>query len=123
MALILDAALDAAVALIRSNCTALHICSAAPASYAEATTTYTLGNKATPTINAPEDGDVSGRKVRIVAIDNGTVTDTDTATHVALVDDTNSRLLAVQELSAGVAVTNGNTFTLTAFDIEIPDPA
>ena len=123
MAVILDAVLDAAVALIRSSCTALHICSAAPATYAEAITTYTLGNKATPTINAPEDGDVSGRKVRIIAIDDGAVTGTDTATHVALVDGTNSRLLAVQALSAGVAVTSGNTFTLTAFDVEIPDPA
>jgi hypothetical protein len=34
----------------------------------------------------------------------------------------NSRLLATGSLTASQAVTSGNTFTLTSFDIGIPDP-
>jgi hypothetical protein len=51
------------------------------------------------------------------------VTGTGTASHYAIVDTVNSRLLAAGALSAPQAVTDGNVFTLTAFDIGIPDPA
>jgi len=61
--------------------------------------------------------------VTIAAITDGAVTATGTATHYAIVDTVNSRLLATGSLSASQAVTNGNTFTLTSTTIGIPDPA
>ena len=99
----------------------LHICSQEPTTRTEAVTTYTLGNKSAPTVGAPTDGDSSGRKVVVSAITDGSVTGTGTATHWALVDGT--RLLATQSLASSQAVTSGNTFTLAAIDITIPDPA
>lgn len=106
-----------------ADANALHICSAEPATYAEATATYTLGVKTTPTVGAPEAGDVSGRKVVISAFSDGEVTDTDTATNWALVDTVGERLLAAGDLSASQAVTDGNSFSLTAFAITFPAPA
>ena len=99
----------------------LHICSQEPTTRTEAATTYTLGNKSAPTVGSPEDGDTNGRKVIVSAIADGSVTATGTATHWALIDGT--RLLAVEALSSSQAVTSGNTFTLGAIDITIPDPA
>ena len=101
----------------------LYICSDPPTTYAEAQTTYKLGTKATPTVSAPTDGDVSGRKVTVSAITDGVVDATGTADYWALCDNSDSRLLAAGDLAAPVSVTISNTFTLTAFDIEFPDPA
>ena len=112
---------DGLQVLTDATSTALHICSQEPTTRTEAVTTYTLGNKSSPTIGSPTDGDSSGRKVVVSAITDGTVTGTDTATHWAVIDGT--RLLATNSLSSGQAVTSGNTFTLGAIDITIPDPA
>ena len=99
----------------------LYICSAQPTTFAEASSTYALGVKATPAMTGPADH-TSGRKVTVDAITDGSVTGSDTATWFALTDDSESKLLAAQELNAGQAVTSGNTFTLTACIIAIPDP-
>lgn len=123
MAYMHDRVLDNGINIIDAECNRIDICSQAPTTYAEATSTYSLGNKLTPTISAPGDRVGGGRKVTISAITDGEVTATDTATHFALVDTGNSRLLAVQELDSSQAVTDGNTFSLTAFDIGIPDVA
>ncbi len=105
----------------------LHICNAQPTTYGNATTkdTYSLGYKVDVTITGPAAGDASGRKVTISAITDGTVdcTGTDDATYFALVDTNTSTLLVTQALNATKAVTDANTFTLTAFDVEITDPA
>lgn len=121
-AFINDTVLDQALAYIDNNCENLYICSAQPTTFAEASSTYKLGVKATPSIGTPENG-TTGRKIVVAAITDGTVTDTDTATWVALTDDSASLLLCAQALNAGQAVTDGNTFTLTEFDITIPDPS
>ena len=121
MAFLHDDALDALLSEVKTNKTALHICSTEPATYAEATSTYTLGNKATPTSGAIGDRTAGGREFEVDAITDGSVTGTDTANSWALVDAT--RLLAAGSLSSPQAVTDGNTFTLTAFTIGIPDPA
>jgi len=114
-----DNVLDQGVKYIYDNVSALHIVSQACTSYANVGT-YTLGNKASPTCGAPENGASSGRRVIISAITDGEVTATGTATHFALVSaDT---LLACQELNAPQAVTIGNAFTLTALSVTIPDP-
>lgn len=101
----------------------LDICSQEPTTYAGATTTYTLGNKATPTVGNPADRAGGGREVAVSAISDGSVTGTGKATHWALSDTAGSRLLAAAPLSASQDVTSGNTFTLTAFKVGIPAPA
>lgn len=119
-----DNVLDFGVDYIDDNCGALHICSQQPTTYAEATSTYSLGSKTSPTVGAAENGASSGRRVRVSAITDGSVTGTGTATHYALVKTTaTTELLAAQALSASQAVTNGNTFTLDEISVTIPDPA
>lgn len=116
---------DAALQVLTSEVNRLDICSAEPSTYGEASSTYTLGNKANPTVGSPSARTGGGRKVSLSAIEDGSVTATgaNNATHFALVDTVNSRLLAAGPLGATVSVTGGNTFTLTAFDVGIPDPA
>jgi hypothetical protein len=120
MALITDNAFDAALSYISTNGTELHILSQAPASFADVGT-YTLGN-AVPSYTGPANGDASGRKITVDAISSGSVTGDGTASHVAITDGV-GELIAWQALASSQAVTNGNTFSLTAFDIELPDPA
>ena len=117
-----DTDLDALLNSIDTAVEKLHICSQEPANYTEAATTYTLGNKATPTVNAPSDRTPNGREVVIDAITDGSVTATGTASHWALVKDSaTARLVAAGALSSTQGVTNGNTFTLTQFAIGVPD--
>lgn len=122
MALIADYALDAALAAV-AEATHLYLCNASPTSYAEASSTYAVGVKATPTIGSPGDASPNGRKVTVSAITDGEVTATGTPTHWALVDANNSRLLGASTITNGQVVTDGNTFTLGAFDIRLPDAA
>jgi hypothetical protein len=121
MALIGDRVLDLGLNVLDTEATTLHICSAEPASWANVGT-MTLGNAAV-TIGAPAARTPSGRKVTIAAIASGSVTASGTATHYAVVDTGNARLLAASSLSASQVVTSGNTFTLAAFDIGIPGAA
>lgn len=117
-----DNVLDFGVNYIDVNTEKLHICSALPLTYANIAT-YTLGNKVTPIVSAPQNGTTNGRKVTISAITDGSVTGTGTATHWALVKDSaTAELICAATLSASQAVTSGNTFTLDAIDITIPDP-
>lgn len=122
MPLISDYALDGTLAKV-GEATRLDICSAEPTTYVAATSTNSLGNKTAISIGTPADRTPNGRKVTVAAITDGTVTTTGTVTHWALVDVANSRLLAAGALADSQAVTSGNTFTLEAFDIGIPDAA
>jgi hypothetical protein len=120
MAFIADRVLDLGLNVIDTEANRLDICSQEPTTYTEATATYTLGNKTSLSVGAPGARTPNGRKVTVAAITDGTVTSTATATHWAIVDTGNSRLLATGSLSASQAVTSDNTFTLGAFDIGIP---
>lgn len=122
MTILADRVLDLGLTVLDTEPTALHICSSEPATFA-AVAGVTLGSKATPAIGAPVARTPSGRKVTVSAITDGAVTANGTASHYAIVDATNSRLLAAAALAAPQAVTNGNVFTLAAFDIGIPGPA
>jgi len=122
MAFLSDNVLDEGLDYLTANGTRIDICSAEPTTYTEATSTNTLGNKTSLTVGAAQDGASSGRRVTVPAITDGSVTGTDTATHWALTDGV-SELLATEALSSSQAVTSGNTFTLDAIDITIPDPA
>lgn len=124
MATLSDNVLDDGLQYITDNGGAVYICSQEPTTYTEATSTYALGNQGSMTIGSPEAGDVNGRKVVVPAITAGSVTSTGTATHFAVVKTTaTTELLATQSLASSQAVTSGNTFTLGAVDITIPDPA
>ena len=120
MASISDYVLDAALTKLDTEANAIHICSAEPTVYA---TLNSLGNSTSLSIGAPADRSGGGREVTVAAITDGSVTATGTATHFAIVDTVNSRLLATGSLTASQSVTTGNTFTLSSVAIGIPDPA
>lgn len=122
MAFLNDRVLDLGLNVLDTEVDKLHICDSEPATFAEVGT-KTLGDKATPSVGAPAARSPSGRKVTVAAITDGAVSGTGTASHYALVDEGNSRLLAAGALASPQAVTSGNTFTLGAFDIGIPGPA
>lgn len=122
MAYLNDEVLDQGLDYLTTNGSRVDICSTEPTTYAEATSTYTLGNKTGASVGAATNGDTSGRKVTIASISDGSVTGTGTAGYWALTNGSNA-LLAAGALSSSRGVTSGDTFTLTAIDIEIPDPA
>jgi hypothetical protein len=124
MATVGNRVFDAGLNALDTEANRVDICSQEPTSYAEATSTYTLGNTTSISISAPTDGDTSGRKVTVSAISGASVTGSGSATHFAITDTSNSRLLITGALSSGgQTVTSGNTFALNALDIEIPDPS
>lgn len=116
MAFLNDEVLDQGLDYADTNGTRIDICSQEPTTYAEATSTYTLGNKTGLNTGATTDGDTDGRKVVVPAITDGSVTGNGTATHWALTDGS-AILVATGSLSSSQAVTSGNTFTLDAIDI------
>lgn len=123
MATLNDRVFDSGLTVLDTEANAIHITSQEATTYANATSTYTLGNSTSLSIGAPQDRSGGGREVVVAAITDGSVTGTGTATHYAIVDSVNSRLLATGTLAASQSVTSGNTFTLSSVTIGIPDPA
>ena len=123
MATLNDRVLDNGLTVLDAEANRVDICSSEPTTYSAATSSATLGNTTSISISAPADASPNGRKVTLSAITGASVTGTGTATHYAIVDTVNSRLLATSTLSASQSVTSGNTFTLASFTIGIPDPA
>jgi len=123
MATLNDRVFDNGLTVLDTEANAIHITSQEATTYANATSTYTLGNSTSLSIGAPQDRTGGGREVVVAAISDSSVTGTGTATHYAIVDTANSRLLATGSLSASQSVTSGNTFTLSSVTIGIPDPA
>ena len=117
-----DRVFDNGLTVLDTEANALHITSQEATTYTQATSTYTLGNKSLGAgdIGAPAAGSPNGRAVTVGALSSGSVTATGTATHYAIVDTGNSRLLATGALSASQSVTSGNTFSTTQFTIRIP---
>lgn len=122
-----DRVLDNGLTVLDTEADRIDICSQEPATYTEATSTYSLGNKdhgsAGSAFGTPGDRSPSGRKVSSTAVTDGAVTAGGTATHYGVSDVGNTRLLAANSLSASQTVTNGNAFSLPSFDIGIPDPS
>jgi hypothetical protein len=119
-----DSVLDLGLQYIEDNGDRLDICSAEPATYTQATSTYTLGNKTGITYTGPEDASPNGRKTTVDAITGGSVTGTGTASHWAVSKTSaTTALLAAQSLASSQAVTSGNTFSLGAIIIRFPDAA
>lgn len=125
MPFIHDDILDLSLAGIDAQVENLYITTQEVVTYTEAITTYKCGVKATPTIGTPEAGAANGRRVIVAEVTDGTVecTGTVSATHWALTDNSESKLIATGALGASQDVTNGNTFTLTAFSVTLPDAA
>jgi hypothetical protein len=123
MATLNDRVFDNGLTVLDTEANKIVITSQEATTYAEANATYALGDSTSLSIGAPQDRTAGGREVVVAAISDGTVTATGTATHYAIIDTVNSRLLATGSLSASQAVTSGNTFTLSSTTVGIPDPA
>lgn len=123
MASLNDRVLDNGLTVLDTEATAIYLNSQEPTTYTEATATYALGNSTSLEIGTPADRSGGGREVTVLAITDGSVTTTGTASHYSIVDTVNSRLLATGDLTASQPVTSGNTFSLASFTIGIPDPA
>ena len=123
MATLNDRVFDNGLTVLDTEANAIHITSAEATTYAAATSTLTLGNSTSLSIGAPQDRTGVCFYGCVAAFTFGLVTGTGTATHYAIVDTSNSRLLATGSLTSSQAVTSGNTFTLSSVSIGIPDPA
>ena len=126
MASMSDYVLDAALSKLDTEADKIYITSQEATTYTEATSTYALGVATTISIGAPQDRTASGggREVVLSNVTGGNVTATGDADTFALVDSTNSRLLATGGLTGGgQTVTLGNTFILASISLGIPDPA
>lgn len=122
MASLNDRVLDNGLTVLDTEANKILITSQEATTYLEANTTYALGNSVSLSIAAPSDRTGGGREVVVAAISDGSVTGNGTATHYAIVDTVNSRLLATGSLTTSQVVTTGNTFSLGSFTIGIPDP-
>ena len=123
MATLNDRVFDNGLSVLDTEANKILLTSQEATTYAEANATYALGNSTSLSIAAPSDKSGGGREVVVAAISDGSITDTGSATHYAIVDTSNSRLLATSSLSSSQSVTSGNSFTLASFTIGIPDPA
>jgi hypothetical protein len=117
-----DDVLDGALNILKNNVTRMVACSAQPTTYTEGNATYALADVTLASgdfTNA--DGNTSGRKTTIAQKTGVTVDSSGTATHVALLDVSNSKLLYVTTCTSQ-ALTAGNTMTFNSWKIEIADP-
>jgi hypothetical protein len=122
MATLNNRVFDNGLTVLDTEANKIIITSQEATTYTEANATYALGNSTSLSVGAPADRSGGGREVTVAAITDGSVTGTGTATHYAIVDTANTRLLATSTLTASQAVTSGNTFTLSSVAIGIPDP-
>lgn len=117
---------DLGIDILNTEADAIHILSAEADTYTEATSTFTLGFKdfgaGGSAVGNPGAGTPNGRAVATVAVTDGAVTGTGTASHWAIVDNPNSRVLASGPLASSQSVTSGNVFTLPSFTIRSADP-
>jgi hypothetical protein len=115
---------DGALLVIKNNATKMTVCSAQPTTYTEGNATNMLANVTTAsgdfTLAA---GDVSGRKVTVAAKSGVVIANSGTATHIALLDVTNSKLLMVTTCTSASLTANGtNTVSIPAFKAELANP-
>jgi len=124
MATLHDDVFDSGLSVLDTLVENLYICSTIPTTFAQASSTYKVGTKASPSVAAPSDRTGGGREVIVAAITDGVVnTNGGSAGYYALTDDSASKLLAAGALASAQTVYTANPFTLEAFAIGIPDPA
>jgi len=119
-----DDVLDQTLDYIKTKATRISVCNAQPTTFTQAITTYMLVIKtiSSSDFTGPANGDASGRKLTSNQHAGITITNSGTATHVALCDYSDSKLLLVTTCSS-LAITQGNLLTIAAWDIELSDPA
>ncbi len=117
-----DSVLDGALNVIKTNVTAISVCTTQPTTRTEAITTYMLATKTISSADCtgPANGDVSGRKLTLNANSAISITNSGSAQHVAL---TSGTVLLYVTTCTTQSLTAGNTVTIPAWDIEIADPA
>jgi hypothetical protein len=120
-----DLVLDAALDYLSSNVTRMTACTTQPTTYTEGNATYALADVTLAGGDFTKaNGDTSGRKTTIGAKSSILIDTSGTATHIALLDVSNSRLLYVTTCTSQALTANGsNTVNFPAWDIEIQDPA
>jgi hypothetical protein len=117
-----DSVIDGSLNIVKNGATQMCLCSAQPTTYTEATSTYMLVLKTGLTsgsFTGPVNGDTSGRKLTKTAENGVSVTNTGTATYIALCSA--SVLLLVDTITSQV-VTAGNTCNIASYKYEIADP-
>lgn len=108
--------------------TRLFLCNDLPTTYAEASADMMLA-QATLTPGdgngdfAIADGASSGRKVTLEGRQIASASASGSATHYAICDNANSRVLWAKELSSQISVTSGNPVDIEDIVITTPDPA
>jgi myosin-crossreactive antigen len=117
-----DDVLDALLTKV-ATATSLSVCATAPTTRTEAVTTNML---ATVTVTAGDGNgdfviadDTSGRKLTISEQAAIEVINTGDADHIALTDDTD---LLIVTTCTTQSLTDGNTVTVPAWKINVPDP-
>jgi len=113
--------IDAMLQLVEGD--QLHLCTAEPTTFLEATTTFNL---ATFTVIGGNyvlaNGDVSGRKNTLAALSGASITSTGTSTHAALTTIAGSVLERVTTTNSQL-LTSGGTVDTSAHDHEIQQAA
>lgn len=113
---------DGALNIIKTNVTKMTLCTTQPATFTDANVTLKLAEYTMVTADFTlAAGDVNGRKVIVGAKTGAAATATGSAAHVALLDITGSRLLAVTTVPAQT-VTTGNTVNIGTFKVEVNNP-
>jgi hypothetical protein len=116
------AVLDLALNQLKNNSNKQTVCSAQPTTYAEANATFMLANVAMAagdyTLAA---GDTSGRKVTMSAKNGIAVTNSGTATHIAIINTT-ATTLDLWTTCTSQAINTGGTVDIPAWKYEINLP-
>jgi hypothetical protein len=113
--------IDLGLNVLDTETTTISVCSSEPTTIAVAATSGLLGFKtgaAGGLFGAPANSAPNGREVASVAISDGTITTSGTASWWAAYAA--GTLHAHGTLSGAQVVTAGNTFTLATFTIKIP---
>jgi len=123
-----DDVLDQALTYLKTNVDTLYICSSAPTTYSQASSTYALGTKASFSITgSPANGSASnGRKIAVPAAGSITATAAGSLAHVALtgsIASTQTLLYVTQvNASSAQAISASNTVNVGTWNIQINDP-
>ena len=114
-----NSVLNFGLSRLDTNADQLWICSTVPTSYAQATTTYALGSATLGAGNlfTTPAAVSTGLTVASVAVGSGSVTANGTPVCWAVVDSANSDLMATGDAATWSAVTSGQNWSMSSFDI------
>ena len=116
-----DSNIDLMLAVVEG--TDIHVCSAEPTTFTEATTTYNLATEAAIGGGyVKANGDTSGRKNTLTVATGTSITATGTATHIAVTNSVGS-VLEIITTCTSQALTSGGTVDIGAWAHEILDPS